>query len=227
MKKKIINCCLALTMVFAGTSLFAAETMGQYLNRPSDKDNSTFLDTMAWTYTQPNYLIVQVTFADKDIQKRDKDGAGTHQFFLELNRAEYEKIFEANTALVDMPVNDQMWDRKVSTEVTPAGRVVKVAFTNAIDKEITEVFSRGTLELQMKKDEIVSMKMFKEKKRFLNMGGYKTAFIGEATSLKRAIKGLALLDNGEMGRLAEVEKIDKALAVKTGKNFSELIKARK
>jgi elongation factor G len=66
--------------------------------------------------------------------------------------------------------------------------------------------------------------MMKEKKRFLNMGGFSTSFVGEVKGMKRVKKGLAPLDEGEMGRLTKAENIDKALAKKNTKGFQEAVK---
>jgi hypothetical protein len=170
---------------------------------------------------------VQITFGRKDIRKNSKNGAMNTQFFMELTRCEYEKIFESHVPVVNMPQNDSIWDRQISTKVTQNKRIVYVKFTNSIDSEITEVFKRGTLEIVFSKNKIESMKMVKERKRFLNMGGFKTFFVGEAKDMRIVKNGLGLLDEGEMGRLTTTTSVDKALADKTGKGFNDAISLEK
>jgi hypothetical protein len=230
MKRTAGFICLILAFIMACPGLFAVESMGLYQAnnyKNSAKESVTYFDTVAWTYTRPNYFNIQITFADRDISKRDKKSSGDHQFFFELTRDQYAKIFESNFELNNFPINDNMWSRNISTKVTPQKRIVKIAFVNAIDDEITEVFKRGTLELVITRDEIQSMKMTKERKRFLNIGGYKTIFVGEARRMKRVKKGLGLIDSGEMGRITSKDTIDQALASKDTKGFAAAIKAEK
>ena len=230
MKNTLKSFLLIFAFCLLASNLFATETMGLYQAhnyKTPAKDSVTFIDSIAWSYTRPNYFNVQITFGRKDIKKNSKDGAMNTQFFMELTKNEYEKIFEKNIPLVGMPINDSIWDRKVSTRITPKKRIVTINFTNAIDAEITEVFKKGTLEIVFAKNQIESMKMRKERKRFLNIGGFKTFFVGESYNLRMVKKGLGLLDEGEMGRLLTDEAINKALNNKTAKGFNEAISAEK
>ncbi len=223
---------LGLVMAFclATTGLFAVESMGRYEGIRSGApagEAVTFFDTCAWTYTEPGKMDIQITFGKNDPSEVKKGGPDVYQFAINLSRADYEKIFEAATPVKDMVIDDQLWSRKITTEITGSRRLVSIVFTNAIDKEITSVFKRGTLEIVLEKGEIASMKMMKEKKRFLNMGGFSTSFVGEVNGMKRVKKGLALLDEGEMGRLIKAENIDKALAKKNTKGFQEAVQLEK
>lgn len=230
MKIDFKGLCLIAAFAFASAGLSAADSLGRYEgNRVGADANEpkTFMETCAWTYTEPGKMDIQITFCKDDESEVKKGGPDVHQFAINLSRADYEKIFESSTPVKEMVIEDVIWNRKISTEITGSRRVVKIAFTNTLDKEITSVFKRGTLEMVLESGEIASLKMTKEKKRFLNMGGFATSFTGEARAMKRVKKGLALLDEGEMGRLVKTENIDKALANKTTKGFREAIQLEK
>jgi hypothetical protein len=149
------------------------------------------------------------------------------QFNFLLTLDEYHKIFESNKELVGFQQNDHIWARKISAKTVDGKRYINVKFENAVDDEVTDVFKRGTLEIVLENDKISLMRMFKEKKRFLGFGGYKTIFKGEARNMKRTVKGLALRDEGEMGRVSSVKAVKIALKDKSAQSFSAAIKADK
>jgi hypothetical protein len=204
----------------------AAETMGLYQSTPGNESSSHF-DTAAWSYTRLKHFNVQLFFGKRDIKIDEDKGKGNNRFFFELTRKQYEQIFESNKPVRNMKVNDHMWDRNISAAGSSNKRVVKISFTNAITPEMSSVFKRGRIEIIMGKNKIHSMKLFIEKKRFMGMFGYKNAFLGEASNLKRTIKGLALLDEGELGRVKSPKLIDMVLKDKSKKNFSKILRLQK
>lgn len=219
---------LSLIFLFAAIafSAGAAETMGLYQVKPGD-DYSTYFDTVAWSYTRPNFFNVQIFFGKGDIKEDDRPGKGNNQFFFELTRQQYEKIFESDKTYRNIKINDNIWNRNVSASTVNGKRVIKTSFTNSLDDEITEVFKRGRLEIIIGEDKIHSLKLFVERKRLLGMFGYKDLFLGEATNLKKVANGLALRDEGEAGRLKSAHLIDMALKDKSAKNFYKVLKLQK
>jgi hypothetical protein len=205
--RKIFRGLLVIAMVMAfSVSGFATEAMGLYQVRANDR-YSTFLDTVAWSYMARGRFNVQITFQKNEISKIDKKSAMASQFNFLLTLDEYHKIFESNKELVGFQQNDHIWARKISAKTVDGKRYINVKFENAVDDEVTDVFKRGTLEIVLENDKISLMRMFKEKKRFLGFGGYKTIFKGEARNMKRTVKGLALRDEGEMGRVSSVKAV--------------------
>jgi hypothetical protein len=200
--------------------------MGLYQVKPGD-DYSTYFDTVAWSYTKPNFFNVQIFFGKADIKKDDRPGKGNNQFFFELTRKQYEKIFESDKTFRNIKINDHIWNRNVSVSNVNGKRVVKTSFSNAIDAEVSEVFKRGRLEIVLGKNKIESIKLFVERKRLLGMFGYKDLFLGEATNLKKVASGLALRDEGEAGRLKSAKLIDMALKDKSAQNFFKVLKLQK
>jgi hypothetical protein len=216
---------MSVLFLFAAMALSAGavETMGLYQVTPGDR-YSTYFDTVAWSYTGRGYFNIQVFFGKEDSKKDSKPGKGNNQFFLQITLDQYNKLFESNAAVKDMKLNDNLWDRTISASSQDGVRTVYMTFTNAIDGEITEVFKRGRFEVVMEKDRISSMKMLIEQKRFLNFGGYKKVFVGEAQNLKKAEHGLSLRDEGETGRVKSMKAIKFALQDKTGKSFKQAVK---
>ncbi|MBF0410734.1 MAG: hypothetical protein HQM10_25540 [Candidatus Riflebacteria bacterium] len=225
MRNLLRNFCLAMAFSVLSTGLWAVESMGKYQNTASE--DSTYFDTVVWTYTAYNTMNVQITFNERDVKLINDGSPDEYQFYMELSRADYEKIFEANEPVTNFANNDHMWDRNISTQISGNKRTVKISFTNAVDAEITSVFKRGTLEAVFENGMISSLKMQKEKKRFLNMGGFKNTFNAEAKSLKKTANGLSLRDEGEMGRLLKAENIDFALKNKNTKGFRQAVDSEK
>lgn len=225
MKKIIGLVCLMLALLAVTPQLMAAETMGLYLNGKGIGNADTRFDTVAWSYTRPGHFNVQIFFGNKDTRKKADEKSADNQFFLEVTPEQYNRIFEGSVDVVNMPVNDGIWNRSVSTKVMRGRRIVRVTFTNAIDDEITEVFKKGSLEMFIAENEIQSMKMMIERKRFMNVGGYKTVFMAEARRLKKVASGLSLVDEGELGRVSTDAAIASALATKNNKAFMAAIKS--
>lgn len=217
MKNKVALMFLA--MLFMTVSGFAVESMGLYQVKPGDR-NSTFLDTAAWSYTRNGYLNVHLNFGEKDISRTDKKMGFAAQFTFELTREEYQRIFESQQALTNMPSNDHIWNRNISTSNQGNRRIVNVSFIDPTDGH-----KRGKLEIVLEKEVIVSLRMMKEKKRMI--GGYKMFFEGHAKNMKRSEKGLALRDSGQMGRVTEVTAVDMALADKSAKGFNDALNSQK
>jgi len=227
MKKMTGLLCLILAMLVAVPELMAVETMGLYLNGKGIGNSDTRFDTIAWSYTKRGHFNVQIFFGDKDIKKKADEKSADNQFFLEITPEQYNRIFEGNVDVVNMPVNDGIWSRSVSTKVMRGRRIVRITFTNAIDDEITEVFKKGSLEMFIAENEIQTMKMTIERKRFMNIGGYKPVFIAEANRLKKVANGLSLVDEGELGRVSTDAAIATALAAKNNNSFMAAIKSEK
>ncbi|PKL46329.1 MAG: hypothetical protein CVV42_16920 [Candidatus Riflebacteria bacterium HGW-Riflebacteria-2] len=225
MKKTLGLACLILALLVAVPQLMAAETMGLYLNGKGIGNADTRFDTIAWSFTRPGYFNVQIFFGNKDIKKKSDEKSADNQFFLEITPEQYNRIFEGNVDVVNMPVNDGIWSRSVSTKVMRGRRIVRITFTNAIDDEITEVFKKGFLEMFIAENEIQAMKMMIERKRFMSIGGYKTVFMAEARRLKKVANGLSLVDEGELGRVSTDAAIANALATKNNNSFMAAIKS--
>lgn len=200
----------------------AVQSLGLYQTRKDDA-SSTSLDTIAWSYVSKGHLHVQIVFGEQETIKIDTNSAGANQFFLELTRKDYEKIFESSENFSGMVINDSIWNRVLTAESFAGKRKIAIVFENSIDAEITDVFKRGRLEIEFAKEQINSIKMKVEKKRMLNFGGFSTIFAGEANNLQRSRKGLALCDDDEIGRLETLAAIDAALANKTSKGFKDAI----
>jgi hypothetical protein len=207
--------------------VMAAETMGLYQNGKRGGSAYSRFDTVAWSYTRRGHFNVQIYFGKRDIKKKSDEKSADNQFFFEVTPEQYARIFEGNVDVVNMPINDGLWNRSVSTRVMRGRRIVRITFTNAIDDEITEVFKKGFLEMFIAENEIQSMKMLIERKRFMNIGGYKTVFAGEAKRLKKIANGLSLVDEGELGRVTTSSAIKAALATKDNKSFINAIKSEK
>ncbi len=217
---KLLCCVFLLTAI--SLSAGAAETMGLYQVTPGNS-HSTYFDTVAWSYTRSGYFNVQIFFGKQDAQKDADPGKGNNQFFIELTPEQYAKIFSSSAALRELKINDYMWNRTFTASSQDNIRTVRMSFTNATDDEISEVFKRGRMEIVMSKDQINSLKFFVERKRFLSVGGYKKVFTGEAHNIKKVANGLALRDEGEIGRIESIKAIAGALNDKTAKGFREAI----
>lgn len=219
---------MSILFLFAAISLSAGavERMGLYQVTPGDR-YSTYFDTVAWSYIDRGHFNIQVFFGKDDSKKDSKPGKGNNQFFIRLNLEQYKKIFENTADIRDMKINDNQWDRTISASTQDGVRTVYMTFTNAVDDEITEVFKRGRFEVVMAKDRISAMKLLVEQKRFLNFGGYKKVFLGEAKNLKKAEHGLSLRDEGETGRVTSLKAIKFALQEKTTQSFNQAVKIDK
>jgi hypothetical protein len=221
MRRQLRGFFLFLAFSAFSMSLNAAETMGRY--ESSRGNRPTFFETAAWTYTEPHKIDIQITFGKSDIKKEKGDSADLYQFSFCLDRQQYEQIFENMTPVKDLLIQGNINNSRITTQINGEERKVVIDFSNSLDSEITSVFKKGRLEISMLKGQITSMKMTKEKKRFLNMGGFTTCFIGEANDIKRVKSGLGLFDEGEIGRLRKAENIDRALGQKNLKNFQEML----
>lgn len=220
MRKLIAIFLFAASFVSVLQESSAVQSLGLYQTRKGDA-SSTSLDTIAWSYVSKGHLHVQIVFGAQETSKIDTNSAGANQFFLELTRKDYEKIFESSEKILQMAVNDNIWTRTITAESSSGQRKIAIVFENAVDAEITGVFKRGRMEIELAKEQISSIKMKVEKKRVLNFGGFTTIFAGEANNLQRSRKGLALCDDDEIGRLETLAAIDAALANKTSKGFKE------
>ena len=148
-------------------------------------------------------------------------GPDVAQFYFELTREDYEKVFEGETSISVLHSNDIVWSRKISTAIYPEYRVIKIEFENGTDGEVSEVFKRGSLEIIMTKGQLTSLKLVKERKKLF--GGFSTVFLGEVKTMRKVKNGIALMDDNEIGRLTKKENIDFALKHKTSSSFSEAL----
>ncbi|MFZ2958484.1 MAG: hypothetical protein WA705_16475 [Candidatus Ozemobacteraceae bacterium] len=218
---------LAAIILCLPVAVFSAQSLGRYegIRTGAHHDEPlSFFDTSAWTYTPPKTINVQISFCKQDDGEAKNDGPDVFQFAFEMTLDQFERLFETTQTIQNLPVNDMLYSRTVNAQTQGRTRTVTINFENSKDADVHDVYKRGQVTIVLQDGQITSLRLLRERKRFLL--GFKTVFEGEIRNLRKVKNGLALMDDGEMGRLLARDLILKALESKNPDSFKELLKVR-
>jgi hypothetical protein len=216
-------------LLHAGKTAEAAALMKNQIKPLQEKvaEFACHFETKAYTYINRHQFTVHMYFAPLS-EKEGKNG-GVDVYLLQLapTLEQFERVFESKETLDRFPIDGFHYDTFVTTRQEGARRTITIDQTNKVDDEITSIFKRQTCIIRLDEGLINSIEVEKQKKRFLNMGGWQKTFAAKVIGLRKVAQGLLLVDNGDMGRLQNRDNILKALADKSPKNFHELLRAEK
>ncbi|MEW6712228.1 MAG: hypothetical protein AB1403_20575 [Candidatus Riflebacteria bacterium] len=224
---------LGLTVAFfcLANGLFAVESMGRYeglrVGAP-DNESVSFFETRVSANDGTEDLDINVFFGKNDPEDKLKVARRVFQFWTDLTRIDYEKVFESETPVKDWVTNDVNGQRTINSEIIQGHRFVRIERVNHLLEPVNFIYIRETLEFGCDNNEITSMKMIKEH-RPSREAELEIEFIGEVKNMKHVKKGLLLSDEkgNDLGVVTKVEAIDKAISEQTVENFTAAMQMEK
>lgn len=203
---------------------FSSESLGCFDGKIDEKP--VHLDAIIWAYAPSEKgFLVEVAFP-KEAPLVDNDSMADLNWFHmgPFTPDLFTKVFDSNTPIENLFLTDRVYDSHVRASSEGKFRTITVNFQGHTDSYVPEAWRRGQIVIKLEHGKKLSLSMKREYK--IN-GNWVKLFDVEALDLVKNKSGVALLDNGEMGRLAKPELILKACADTFPVNLKKLLDLEK
>jgi len=209
-------------------------TMGRYEGfRESANTVTGNVDVQTYTYTRPQRFQVHL-YMDR---KKESEGKGVphadlFMMSIDMSLPTYQSLFESEEEVRLEWEGTIVYDYQAFAKTIKDRRVVTIRQSSKLDDETPVVTRKGKAVLVLKDSKIESFHMQKWARRSLiNPIGwikkYAKVLDDTVSNMEQTSRGMALRDEGEVGRALTADQVRRALADQKPSSYWEIAKENK